>query len=483
MQALLRSISFTVASDTPSPLDRTVRIQLTDGDEGTSNLPTKLVKVVPVNDSPVISAFDGTVTYTENAAPVVLDSNAVVTDVDSFDFATGKLTVVIVANYQSTDKLGIKSTGTAVGQISLNGSEVSYGGVVIGTFTTGSSLVVEFNNNATRLAVQALLRSITFTSITETPSPLDRVVRVSLTDGDGGTSNLPTKLVKVVPVNDAPLIGAFDGTVTYTENAAPVVLDSNAVVTDVDSFDFATGKLTVAIVANYQSTDVLGIRVIGTAAGQISVSGREVSYGGVVIGTFTRGSSLVVTFNSNATRLAVQALLRSITFASATEMPSPLDRTVRVSLTDGDGGTSNLSTKIVKVVPVNDVPLIGAFDGTVTYTENSTPVVLDSNAVVTDIDSANFATGRLSVAIVTNYQSTDVLGIRTTGTAAGQISVSDSNVSYGGVVIGTFTRGSSLVVTFNSNATRLAVQALLRSITFTSVTETPSPLIEPFASG
>ncbi len=41
---------------------------------------------------------------------------------------------------------------------------------------------------------------------------------------------MPTKLVKVVPVNDAPVIDAFDGSVTYTENAAPIVLDSNAVI-------------------------------------------------------------------------------------------------------------------------------------------------------------------------------------------------------------------------------------------------------------
>ncbi len=90
-------------------------------------------------------------------------------------------------------------------------------------------------------------------------------------------------------MNIAPVISAFDGTVTYTENASPVVLDDNVTVTDVDSVDFATGKLTVSIVANSQSTDVLGIRVTGTAAGQIGVNGSEVSYGGVVIAPSPQG--------------------------------------------------------------------------------------------------------------------------------------------------------------------------------------------------
>ncbi len=76
--------------------------------------------------------------------------------------------------------------------------------------------------------------------------------------------------MKVVPVNDAPILSAFDGTVTYIGNTAPVLLDSNAIVTDIDSGNFATGKLTVAIEANYQPTDFLGIKTTGTAAGQLA---------------------------------------------------------------------------------------------------------------------------------------------------------------------------------------------------------------------
>ncbi len=382
-QALLRSITYSSTIATPSTLDRTVKVTLTDGDGGTSNSPTKLVKMAQFNAAPVIGAFDGSVTYSVNTAPVVLDSNATITDADSLDFAGGSLTVSIAANYELTDLLGIKHTGTAAGQIGVSGSNVSYGGIVIGSFTRTSSLVINLNDKATRLAVQALLRSITFSVSTQTPSPLDRTINVTLTDGDGGTSNVPTKLVKVIPGNTAPVITAFDGFVTYTENAAPVVLDTNAVVTDTDSLNFATGRLTVSIVTNYQSTDILGIRHTGTAAGQIGVSGTEVSFGGVVIGTFTRTSSLVTTFNDKATRAAVQALLRSITFSANSDTPSPLDRTIRVSLTDGDGGTSNMPTKLVKVVPVNDAPVIDAFDGSVTYTENAAPIVLDSNAVIT----------------------------------------------------------------------------------------------------
>jgi hypothetical protein len=56
-----------------------------------------------------------------------------------------------------------------------------------------------------------------------------------------------------------------------------------------------------------------------------------------------------VTLNAAVTPAAVQALLRNITFRSTSATPSTATRTIRVSLTDGDGGTSNLPTKTVTV--------------------------------------------------------------------------------------------------------------------------------------
>ncbi len=91
---------------------------------------------------------------------------------------------------------------------------------------------------------------------------------------------------------------------------------------------------------------------VGTGAGQIGVSGNTVSFGGVAIGSFTASRSLTVNFNSAATQTAVQALLRRITFSTISDTPSTLDRTVRFTLTDGDGGTSNAPTKVVKVTAV-----------------------------------------------------------------------------------------------------------------------------------
>ncbi len=209
---------------------------------------------------------------------------------------------------------------------------------------------INFNSAATPTAVQALLRRITFSTISDTPSTLDRTVRFTLTDGDGGTSNAPTKVVKVTAVNDAPVLGGIADFVTYSKSVGPTVIAPAATVLDADSANLDTGKLTVSIVANGESTDRLGIIHQGTAAGQIGISGSTISYGGVAIGVLTgTATTLVVTFNASATTTAVQALMRSVTFSSVAVTPSPLERTVKFVLTDGDGGTSNTPTKLVKI--------------------------------------------------------------------------------------------------------------------------------------
>lgn len=195
-----------------------------------------------------------------------------------------------------------------------------------------------------------MLRNITYSNVSNVPSILDRAIKFTLTDGDGGTSNSPTKTVKVTAVNDAPVISGVSGTVSYPVKSKPVVIASSATVTDPDSTNLFGGKLTVSISKNAQSSDRLGIRNVGNAAWQISVSGTTVRFGGLIIGTFAGTTSLVVTLNGAATPAAVQALLRNITYSNISTTPSILNRTIKFSLTDGDGGTSNSPTKILKVV-------------------------------------------------------------------------------------------------------------------------------------
>jgi len=175
------------------------------------------------------------------------------------------------------------------------------------------------------------------------------------------------KISYVTASNSAPVVSNIDtNTLAYTEGDGAAIIDQGTVagVVDSDSTDFDTGTLTVSFASGSTSgEDVLAIQNQGTGAGQIGVSGSNVTYAGNVIGTYTGGSSgadLVITFNSTtySTPTAAAELINAITYENTnTDNPDTTARTIDFVLTDGDGGTSNTSTATINVTAVNDAPI------------------------------------------------------------------------------------------------------------------------------
>lgn len=192
------------------------------------------------------------------------------------------------------------------------------------------------------------------------PSVGTHFYRVAATDRDGRQG--PTvRLSFTVPENDAPVISNFSPAVSYTENSPPILVDDDATIADLRSPDFEGGSLTFSITVNAQSQDLLSIRHQGTGAGQIGVSGNQVLFGNVVIGTFSGGNGstpLVINLNGDATLAATQALLRNVTFSHGSEDPSLLPRTIQVVLNDGDGMSSSPVSKSVSLIATNDAPIL-----------------------------------------------------------------------------------------------------------------------------
>jgi arylamine N-acetyltransferase len=161
---------------------------------------------------------------------------------------------------------------------------------------------------------------------------------------------------------NAPEVAFPAGNLNYTENSGAVVLDGTATVTDGDSPNFGGGSLTVDFKINGTADDRLAIHNQGTGAGQIGVSGSDVSYGGVALGSFAGGTDgatpLVVSLNDSVTPEVAQALLRQITFENVSDLPSTLTRTVRAVVDDGHGGTSAAATMTVSVTGLPDNPTV-----------------------------------------------------------------------------------------------------------------------------
>jgi len=150
-----------------------------------------------------------------------------------------------------------------------------------------------------------------------------------------------------------PDLSVLPTSVSYRAGTAGIILSGSAALSDADSPVLTGGFLSVRIKLNSQSTDRVFIWHRGTNAGQIGVSGSPVSYGGVVVGTWTGGSGatvLKITFNSKATIAAVTALCRRIPYKSTISSPLTSTRSLEWVLTDAFAGDS--STRTQTLTPV-----------------------------------------------------------------------------------------------------------------------------------
>ena len=152
--------------------------------------------------------------------------------------------------------------------------------------------------------------------------------------------------------------------VSYQENAlnaAAALIDSDVTLADPDSTNFDTGNVTVAYSVGGGPQDGLGV---GTTA-SITRSGSSVvlNPGAITIGTIPgggagsglAGESLIVTLNANATPTRVEALIEALTYQNFSNNPT-LNRTISVTVNDGDGGTSTAQTTQITVNAENDAP-------------------------------------------------------------------------------------------------------------------------------
>jgi hypothetical protein len=306
----------------------------------TSAPATVSITVNSVNDVPKLENIEaGALAYTENDAPKPVTTTTTVSDIDSANFDTGKLTVDYSVGGTGDDRLTILTQG----QITVSGSTVSFAGTAIGTFTGGTGttpLEVTLNTNATATATEALVRAVAYSNVSENPSTAARTVRFVLTDGDGGTSAAATRAITVTAVNDPPVLANIEATaLAYTENGPATAVTSALTVTDPDSN--ITGA-TVTIAANLApAEDVLAFVT------QLGITG-----------TYNAATG-ALSLTGTTTPANYQTALRAVTYRNSSENPSTLTRTVSFRVQDGPlpANLSNVQSRDVTVTAVNDAPV------------------------------------------------------------------------------------------------------------------------------
>jgi hypothetical protein len=161
-------------------------------------------------------------------------------------------------------------------------------------------------------------------------------LRVTATDGSGATASDTFDLV-VTNVNDAPTISTA-GTVAYTENDAPALLDAALMVGDVD--DANLEGATVSITGGFAAgEDVLAADTTGTAI----VTAYDATTG-------------VLTLSGTDTVAHYQQVLRTVAYHNTSDSPSTASRTATFTVDDGAATASDTVT--ITVSAVNDAPTI-----------------------------------------------------------------------------------------------------------------------------
>ncbi|MBV9929944.1 MAG: tandem-95 repeat protein [Alphaproteobacteria bacterium] len=434
----------------PQDFNGTIALKVTASDGSLSTPETFNLIIDPVNDNPVLATTGTSFNYTENDPAHALFASLSVSDVDNANFNGGTLSIVDNAANTTGDSLQFGSDPNI--SYDPNTGNISYNNTVFGVVTVLSNgYSVALNANATPAVVQALLYDLQYVNTSDNPAGGDHPILVTLTDGSGGSANFTTH-VNVIPVNDSPTISGLNGdAVSFTENDSAVYTDAdvngltahtlvvpgpgNALVTDPDSADFAGGSLVFSISAGAIPTeDRVGfVGFNSQTAGAISFSGSNIYYGNVLFatssGTFT---SKTYAFNANATPQMVTALIHQLIYVDISENPNTADRTLQYVLTDGDGGSTTV-TSTVHVISVNDAP-VNAVPVAQAVNEDASLVFSSGNSNAISVSDVDVGGGSLTTTVsalhgTVTLGSTNNVSVTGNGTGSVQVTGTAANIN------------------------------------------------------
>ncbi|ASJ75285.1 DUF4347 domain-containing protein [Granulosicoccus antarcticus] len=340
VNAALANLVFNPAAN--NDVDTTISVSIDDGNEDASAAlnGTITLEVTPVNDAPAATNLTSTSLYTEGDSSVLI-TDIVVSDVDTGEEITATLTLANIA----------------AGSLSATDGA---------SYTVGTGI---WTKTGTVAEVNTALANLEFNPAAN--NDVDTTINVSIDDGneDASAALNGTITLDVTPVNDAPAATNLTSTSAYTEGNASVLI-TDIVVSDVDTGEEITATLTVA----------------NTAAGSLSETDGA---------SYTVGTGI---WTKTGTVADVNAALANLEFNPAAN--NDVDTTISVSIDDGneDASAALNGTITLDVTPVNDAPAATNLTSTSAYTEGDASVLITTDIVVSDVDTAEQITATLTLA-------------------------------------------------------------------------------------
>ena len=344
-----------------------------------------------------------------------------------------------------------------------------------------------------------------------------------------GAASLPKITVNVTAQNDAPSVTS-GATASFDENATGTVYQATGTDPDGTALSYTLGG-TDAALFNISSAGAVSFKVspnfeAPADAGGNNVYDITVTASDGALSTAARAVAITVTnmneapsvtsgatasVAENAAGMVYQATATdpegtasftwslsgadaarfdisstgAVTFRAAPDFEFPADvganNIYNIAATASDGTLSSAARAVaITVTNVVEATSLTGLAAGVTFAENTvnaTPQLLDAD--VAFASEASLSGGRL---VVMGLLAEDRVSVLTEGNGAGQIGVSGSTISYGGVAFGTASNGgnasltptSTFTVTFNSNVTTAAVDALIQRLAYANTSDTPT---------
>lgn len=447
---------------------------------------TASVTINAVNDAPVFSGLDGTPSYTEGAAAVQLDANATISDLEmdalnggNGDYSGASLTIARNGGADASDSFGFDTAGAS---FTVSGGNLQSGGNTFATFTNaGGTLTVNFTSSgttATSALADEVLQRITYenTSNDQTSNP-----QLDWTFSDGAANGTGSITATLTDVNDAPSVTATGGNPTFIEGGAAQDLYNTVTADTVETGQtFTAMTLTVTNVAN-EASEILsfdGSDVALTHNNTVTPTATN----GLTVGVSVTGSTATVSFSgATLSEAQLQTLVDGLTYRNESQDPTTAgNRVVTItSVTDSGGGTNSATpnlTSTASLTGVNDAPVVSNV-----YTETSQVVAGNgaqglsgfADAAVTNIDSADYNGGFVTLAQTSGTANGNWFVDGTTVTSGGDATVSaGETILVSGTSIGTVDvtddgQGvNDFTINFGANASNSAVQTLLHNLQY-----------------
>ena len=432
-QDALRGVGFKTTNQNPGT-SRTMTFTAVDDQslDNTSPAVTRDVTVTPVNDGPVVTTSAAHTSYTERAAPVVVDSGATVTDVDSLQVHSA--TVTIKTGKKTGDALNFGSLPAGItGSVNSDGDTVTF---------TGDSSFTDYDT---------ALQSVTFASSNHNPGAT-RTISFTADDGNpiNGTGPEALQTIDITAVPEDPVVdldttSGLGSETTFTEDGGLVALAPAAAVSDADGDDIQGATITLDSAPD-GSAESLAVDATGTS----------------VTATSYDSGTRTITLSGNRPASEYQTVIRSLKYGNSSQNPSGADRTVDVTVTDTTARTSQVAPALVHVVPVNDAPVITASSGNTAYAENAGAVAVDPALNLTDAENDQI------VGATIKFQGSFT-------SAQDSLGYTDSDGAGTGIDNAGYDAATG-VLTLNGTASLADYKAALRSVTYTNSSDAPAPL-------